>query len=825
MKKIQNKELNQLIPSKKDFTENLIINKNIMSDIEENKKYKKNIFSEIKENKEELSKRKRKSEILKNENLQMKKNKRTIYNFLINSSNSEININSSKDESNNNSIDHVKMENLYLEDGSITTNLKHVYIKKKTLNDIKNFEKLKNLKIELQKKIIENENEKIDFDNSKEIEYNLLSSISSSNRNKFENESELNEKIKIEKEKEIKEEIINELKPKIFEEIYKNEYNKILQEINFDIEEELKNNLDKDLENEINLVKNNFEIIEKNKKEEIEKELKEKCKNEMNEEINKVIETKEKEIQLNNEENIEKYKNKIEKDLIEEYEKKKKDLQEEINKLKEKIFETHNIENLKLKKINSLKKNIDKYNEENLNKLDIIEQIKLIDKKKLEDSEINNNADDECSSSNPKRKKSFPKKYAEDNFDINIELISTNIKTNTPKINRSVISTPNKHKIIFSDPLLYNNIINDKNENCIFKNNIEKYKTRNGKIENKNNNLIDNSINLLELNQKIKNRGSSKSSNKTFNFISPKISGNTSSYGYFNNNHISNNTSFYSQKVDLIKNIIPISPIYSYKHIGAFSNKKINYDIKTNCKNNDINKFNESKNDLNVLEKNENINKYKTDINNNKKNSKIKTIFYSIQINKNIPITISEFGKYLINHIEKEEKYKIIYYNELKKFKLQIQRIFKKSKRTDHFLTEYLFDLWDKINTSFYIRFQILKKITKFSVEKLYEFLDIETEYLSNYYQISEKIFRDIDKRENLKNKLQTKANRNELSVNDKENFDELTKNLEISIYNFQKKYKKLDIIWKGLRYNWFMNYENWFYNMEKKQNINSQNI
>ena len=74
MKKIQNKELNQLILSKKDFTENLIINKNIMSDIEENKKYKKNIFSEIKENKEELSKRKRKSEIIKNENLQMKKN-------------------------------------------------------------------------------------------------------------------------------------------------------------------------------------------------------------------------------------------------------------------------------------------------------------------------------------------------------------------------------------------------------------------------------------------------------------------------------------------------------------------------------------------------------------------------------------------------------------------------------------------------------------------------------------------------------------------------------------------------------------------------------
>jgi hypothetical protein len=223
------------------------------------------------------------------------------------------------------------------------------------------------------------------------------------------------------------------------------------------------------------------------------------------------------------------------------------------------------------------------------------------------------------------------------------------------------------------------------------------------------------------------------------------------------------------------------------------------------------------------IENNKKINKKINDESYNKPKSK--TTFYSIQINKNIPISISEFGKYLIKHIEKEEKYKILYYNEVKKFKLQIQKIFKQSKRTDHFLTECLFDLWNKVNTSFYTRYQILKQIVKFSAEKLYEFLDIETEYLSNYYQISEKIFRDIDKRENLKNKLQTKANRNELSVNDKENFDELTKNLEISIYNFQKKYKKLDIIWKGLRYNWFMNYENWFYNMEKKQNINSQNI
>ena len=216
------------------------------------------------------------------------------------------------------------------------------------------------------------------------------------------------------------------------------------------------------------------------------------------------------------------------------------------------------------------------------------------------------------------------------------------------------------------------------------------------------------------------------------------------------------------------------------------------------------------------IENNKKINKKINDESYNKPKSK--TTFYSIQINKNIPISISEFGKYLIKHIEKEEKYKILYYNEVKKFKLQIQKIFKQSKRTDHFLTECLFDLWNKVNTSFYTRYQILKQIVKFSAEKLYEFLDIETEYLSNYYQISQNIFKEIEKRENLKAKLQTKANRNELKNSDKENLDEITKNLEILIQNFQKKFKKLDIIWKGLRYNWFMNYENWFYDMEKKQ-------
>ena len=844
-----NDQVNLLFSSKSDYSDNYINKNYVMSDIEDNKiLYRNKKFSDIKEEEEEsTSKRKRNSEILKNENLplQIEKNKKTIYNFLINSSNSEINVNSSKDESNNNSIDHLKMENLYLEDGSLTTNLMNPYINNNNSNNnnlnenkSKNEEKIKldNLKLEIQKNIYEQENN--DLENSKEIDYHLISSMSSQ-RKKYENienienneiDFEINEKIRNEKEKEIKEKIVNELRPKIYDEIYKKEYKNIVNEIKIDIENELKDNLEIECNEEINIIKQNLDDYQKIQKEEIDKNIQMKCQNEMIEEINKICDIREKDFKLKNSQKIELFKKKLEQDLNNEYEKKKKDYQKEINKLKSKIFQSHITENLKMNKINELKKNIERYNEENIKSIQTID--KILNSKEIEDSEINN-ADDENSSLNSK-KKIKPKKYAEDTLDTHI---STNIKTNMTKANskRSIHSTQNHYKKLLSHLQIDDKIIQSKDDND--KSNVkinneiinnDDYNT----IDNKSN-LNDNSINLFEINKRIKNRRNSKSVNRTFNFIEPKISVNNSIYNYnTNNNHASNNNSFYSQKINLTKNNFPISPIYSYKNIGAYNNTKTNnitntitnFNTKTNIEmnQNDIIENNEKELNENI-ENNKKINQKINESYNNKPKSK--TIFYSLQINKNIPISISEFGKYLIKHIEKEERYKILYYNEIKKFKLQIQKIFKQSKKTDHFLTECLFDLWNKVNTSFYTRYQILKQIVKFSAEKLYEFLDIETEYLSNYYQISQNIFREIEKRENLKAKLQTKANRNELKNADKENLDEITKNLEILIQNFQKKFKKLDIIWKGLRYNWFMNYENWFYDMEKKQNNNSLKV
>ena len=127
-----------------------------------------------------------------------------------------------------------------------------------------------------------------------------------------------------------------------------------------------------------------------------------------------------------------------------------------------------------------------------------------------------------------------------------------------------------------------------------------------------------------------------------------------------------------------------------------------------------------------------------------------------------------------------------------------------------------MLDIWEKIDVSFFIRYQILKNIIKLKVNDLYMFLDRETEYLTNYYQISEKIFENIKKRENIKAKLQLKNNRNEMILQvDRDKLDEVTQILEEDIKAFKDKYEGMNIVWKGIYYEWFMNYEKWFYEME----------
>ena len=193
----------------------------------------------------------------------------------------------------------------------------------------------------------------------------------------------------------------------------------------------------------------------------------------------------------------------------------------------------------------------------------------------------------------------------------------------------------------------------------------------------------------------------------------------------------------------------------------------------------------------------------------------IQNLFYSIQIENNIPMSVSAFGEYLMQHIQKEEEYKNLYNNEFDSFYNQIIQILNSGNTEKDILINNMIDLWNKLQISYYTRYQIMKQLIKLHPSNLNSFLERENEYLNYYYQITEKIFRWIQNRENLKLKLQTQLNNDELNDNDTNEFNDMTNLLDDLIEQFKLKYKNLDIIWKGLRYQWFMNYENWFYDME----------
>ena len=147
---------------------------------------------------------------------------------------------------------------------------------------------------------------------------------------------------------------------------------------------------------------------------------------------------------------------------------------------------------------------------------------------------------------------------------------------------------------------------------------------------------------------------------------------------------------------------------------------------------------------------------------------------------------------------------------------MKIKKIFTNSETNDHCLTDYLLDIWDKLEISYYNRYQILNNIIKLDSTNLYMFLDRETEYLTNYFQITEQIFAKIKTRENIKAKLQVKTNRNEIILDDdRDELERITNILEENIKSFKNTYNGTNIIWRGIYYEWFMNYEKWFYEME----------
>ena len=748
---------------------------------------------------------------------------------------------------------YVILENLYLQDGkvNITTNNTNMSNninfnsnEQSPIKEVKNkneeIEKLHQILLEGKddeedNKIIEENNSKYNNDNNNNlIETNHIISLNNNNDNnlikeeKEENEisenqyAEFIQKMRNNKELELKEKIKNEMRPKIFKEIYTKEYNEILENVKIEIEKELSDELNKKLNEEINYIKKRQNYFLKTKENELEKKIKDKINYELNEELNKELMLKDKELKLRYTQRYENYKKKLDKDLNTEFEKIKKKKQKEIDNIKSLIYRSKCSEKIKINKINNLKKNINFYHEENtkgvekIDKMIINEEnnfnnqnvkihyensnnpIEYQEKQKEEDENLKNenNFNNKDSFEEEENEKMEPEK------DVNIDNYN-NYSENESQMNNNI----SQNKISFMNNTK-NNCVNLAEINNRIKFNSgrksEKNTIKNSNENEENENIIDNDINIKNINE---------------------------SNIYIRNN---NQNMIYSNVKNIQKNNNISNNSFSYKNLSSISNIKIST-INNIIKNKSNIDLSNSENE--IIEKEKIITEYipnnfqvsqkkiisikeisKKNNDNFEKDENNNNIFYSIQIDKNIPNSIQEFGNYLINHIEKEENYKILYQSEIKQLKTKIKKIFTQSKTTDHCLTEYMIELWDKIDISYFTRYQILKQLINLSQLNLYTFLDRETEYLTNYFQITEIIFSQIKKREKLKSKLQIKANKNELLSCDREELDHLTKNIESMINSFKQKYKGLDIIWKGIKYQSFMNYENWYYEMEQNQ-------
>ena len=681
-------------------------------------------------------------------------------------------INDSPMKSSNESLieNYIKMENLYLQDGKVnssitnskfnTINLTPNFIDSKRNSKInqRNEEKFKLLQNELAKKIGKNINDEIqnfEIDDNNYSDLNFSSNKDSEESFKeFNESSELRQKRRNEKENKIKEKISNDLRPKLHNEIYKKEYKKIYNKIKKEIENEIKDKLNIYYNEEISDFKKKQKIILMDKEKELGNKMREQCENELEKELLKEIQFKERENKIKFNQKLASFRKKIDTELNNKYEKEKKKIEKEINEIKSQIYRDKCKEKLKINKINTLKKNIKTFNDINNKNVENLD--KKINSKDLEDEKI---------------------------IPLNNQILKNKIEKNSSSKGQSFIHLLNNNS--YSTNLINLNQLNKQLDDILI-NSFEKI-DNNYKKNKLLRNPSNNSVNLKEINNQIKlNSGRSFKS-----FSNRKV--------LSNDNKI--NKMIQSQKFEQDS----ISPIHSNANLLNNNIKEIDNYKQT---------INVSKEISPIITKDNSINiKNKPILKKNEDNSK--KIFYSIQIDKHVPISITGFGKYLIEHIEREEKYKLLYNNELKSFQSKIEKIFENTKVKDHYLTDYMIDLWNKLETSYFKRYEIMKQIINLHPSNLYNFLDRETEYLINYYKISEKIFSDIQKRENLKLKLQIQANRNDIKVNDHKKFNEITILLENSISEFKKKFTNVDIIWKGLRYQWFMNYENWFYEME----------
>jgi hypothetical protein len=133
----------------------------------------------------------------------------------------------------------------------------------------------------------------------------------------------------------------------------------------------------------------------------------------------------------------------------------------------------------------------------------------------------------------------------------------------------------------------------------------------------------------------------------------------------------------------------------------------------------------------------------------------------SLKVEESTPISLKDFGNFIVRYIEKEENFKLFMENNQTKILNKIRKKFEEKGKSDHCLLDYLMEIWNKINAGYECRFRILEKILKTEdIFIIYNILDSETEFLTEYLMKTDGIYKQIYEREKMKLKIQAKINR-----------------------------------------------------------------
>ena len=219
--------------------------------------------------------------------------------------------------------------------------------------------------------------------------------------------------------------------------------------------------------------------------------------------------------------------------------------------------------------------------------------------------------------------------------------------------------------------------------------------------ENINDNNTKKYVNLMSVNQNLKRQVPTNlnSTNKIYNNNNANIANLDSS--------INNKTNNYNDK----NNNLEIST-QNLSFSGGMKNKDKDFtqDKSDNSSINVVNagKIEEYQHDIpQKLTANNTNNSNNTNTTNNQKLKK-QELCPSLQCNPNTPSNFYDIGKFLADHIENEENYKILFEKENKKLRNKLKKIFDVENKSDHCLLDYMIELWEKLEVSYMKRYKIL---------------------------------------------------------------------------------------------------------------------